>query len=603
MIAESLRFLGQSAAAWRYRYQAAQELWGYRDSIRLHNLSWESGRAAVEDGLAAAALLIQDEGIGVAERSKEPMMVAEALAWRSKIYLALRNPRTALVDLAEARRRLASSEDGLVKQRVAMDIAYAEGEAMRLLDARAAIQPLTQALDFYRKNNLFLDQAGAYLSLARAFLACGREKEAEANLVEAINLFESQRAKVTDNTSRLSYSEAAQGLFDEMILLNAERRGDSEAALAMSERARAVSLAGFSGMLAEPAPVEEALGEIPADTVLLEYAQVSDNLFIWGASRGKVEFVRRDISTAELNGLVQKFVTGIQNRIPQDRLSEISSRLHDLLIPQEWGIQPGAKLCFIPDKRLNSIPFGALWDAERRKYLIEDHTVRIVPSLAFYKEKRAEIRRSQGKALAALLVGANQWNRDLFRRLEPLPGVAREITEIRALYHDPQVIEGMAATRERFLNELDQYDVVQFAGHAVFNPRHPEHSYLVLAPSPGDTGALFASEIAGRHFSRLSLVILAACSTLGPLDSRTSGLSGLARPFLDAGATAVVGTLWDTRDAEAERLLPDFHRWYLKSRNAAESLRSAQLAALRSTDPTSRAPATWAGFQVVGITD
>jgi CHAT domain-containing protein len=274
--------------------------------------------------------------------------------------------------------------------------------------------------------------------------------------------------------------------------------------------------------------------------------------------------------------------------------------LHEILIPREWNIPPGTQLCFIPDKGLNGIPFGALWDSMRKKYLIEDYTVCTMPSLAFYAARRPGSRPPRRDAPTALLVGANEWDHDFFRRLEPLPGVAREIAGIRTLYHDPQVIEGREATRERFLNELDQYDIVQVAGHAIFNPRHPEHSYLVLAPTPGDTGALFASEIAGRRLERLRLVILAACSTLGRLDSRTAGLSGLTRPFLDAGASAVIGTLWDTRDTDAELLLPDFHRRYIATGDASASLRDAQLALLRSANPNLRSPAVWGGFQLVG---
>ena len=600
-IAENLRFLGQSAAAWRYRYRAASELAPYRNSFRLHTMLWEAGWAAVEDGCPKAALLIQQEGVQVAARTGQPHWLAEALVWKSKIHLALGSPQAALAALADALAQNANSPGAEVKQRVWIDATYMQGEALRSLKPLKAITSLSQAVQLYLTGNLPLDLAGAYLSRARAYLSVGRYEEAESDLTAAIDLFESQRASVGDNSSRLSYSEAAQGLFDEMILLKADRKVDPAAALMMAERARTVPLSGTQENLPIAPAVVESLDEIPSNVALIEYAIVRNRLFIWVLRHGKLDFVRRKIAPAELADLVKSLVVGIRTQASPRRLDGISTRLHEILIPRELEIPAEIELGFVPDRSLHGLPFAALKDPVSKKYLIEKHTIRVLPSIARYLSLRKNQHKRRGPAPDALLIGATEWDQTLL--LPALPSVAKEIEEIQGVYHNPRVVVGAGVTKERLLAELDSSEVLQIAGHAVYNPRHPEHSYFVLAPSKDDTGLLFASEIAGRHFTKLRLIVLAACSTLGPLDSRTSGLSGLARPFLDGGVPAVVGTLWNVSDQAAERLMMGFHRRYLTTGDAAGALREAQLSLLRSGDSLLDSPAAWAGYQVAGAGD
>jgi CHAT domain-containing protein len=600
LIAENLRVLGQTTSAWRHRLRAAGELHGYRDSIRLHNVMWEGGWAALEEGYPGAALLIQNEGLHVAERSHQNRMVAEALIWRSKIELALGDVRRALENLSLAERLTESSHGDWARERVAMDIAYAEGEAWRHLDPTKALRPLTRALDFYRARNLALDLAAAYLSRGRSFLAAGQDRDGEADLEAAMALFEQQRGAVAETSSRLSFSESAQQLFDEMILLKAQRQGNPGSAFSLSERARAAPLSRGKGKSARVVNVREILAQIPENTALIEYAQVESHLFVWVLRRGVLDFVHRSISPERLRQSVQQLVSNLQNRVPEEKVADASSRLYEILLPGELGISPGADLCFVPDKILNAVPFAALRDPIRRRYLIEDHAVFVAPSVASFLSHRGA-REAAGRARPwrVLLVGATQWDRSLFPGLQNLPRAASEIAEIRAVYPVVDTLLDSEATRDRLLGVLERYDVLHVAAHALFNPRHPEHSYILFAPSARDDGVLFGSDVMARNLRRIRLVVLAACDTIGPLDSRTSGISGLARPFLDGGAAAVLGTLWKIDDVAAERMMPEFHRRFLETRNAPLALRDTQLALLRSPDPSLRNPGAWAGFQLI----
>jgi CHAT domain-containing protein len=105
---------------------------------------------------------------------------------------------------------------------------------------------------------------------------------------------------------------------------------------------------------------------------------------------------------------------------------------------------------------------------------------------------------------------------------------------------------------------------------------------------------LTAREILGLPLSRTRLVVLSACSSAGgPIISWQSGLT-LARSFLSAGATHVVATLHAVDDEESAMLFREFYSGIAAGKSASESLRSAQLHALRErSGEKSWKPPSW----------
>lgn len=69
---------------------------------------------------------------------------------------------------------------------------------------------------------------------------------------------------------------------------------------------------------------------------------------------------------------------------------------------------------------------------------------------------------------------------------------------------------------------------------------------------------------------------------------------------MQAGVPTVIATPWDVDDRASRRLLAIFHREFARSGDAARSLRTAQVAMLRSDDPTLRHPDDWAGLVALG---
>lgn len=219
LLAEALRFLGQADAAWRARARAFRELRRFPVSRRLHNLLWESADACLDEGEPEAALVLQDEGVRVAERSGDPVILAEALVRRSRVLLERGDADGARAELHEAKIHNEKGKGAATRGRIAADIDYAQGEILRRDRPERALEPLGRAVEEYGRRKLPLNLAAALLSRARAHLALEHGEKAEADLAAAIDLFERQQLALTDDALRLSFLDTAQGLFDEMILL------------------------------------------------------------------------------------------------------------------------------------------------------------------------------------------------------------------------------------------------------------------------------------------------------------------------------------------------------------------------------------------------
>lgn len=594
LIAENLRLLGQRGAAWRYRFQAAKALHPYRSSVRLHNVLWEGAWAAIEDGRPTAGLAFSDEDVEVTKRSEMPQLIAESLLWRSKVHLALHAPGKALDDLESAQSINATVVEERLQKRLGADLAYVEGEIRRQIDPASAPPVYEQAINFYTEGKLYLDLAGALSGRAQAALAAGRIDEAEAGFSEAIDLFESQRDLLTDIGSKVTYSEVAQGLYDSMILLQAEARQDREAALGYSERARALALGSLTP--APPQRLPDLTRQIPGNLAVIEYARVQNRLLTWVLWQGRIESHIQDVPDERFETRIRRFIKAIERGENPESIDRLAKELYSILIPSTVAALPAnVELCLIPDKILNTLPFAALRNPRTRRFLIEERTISIIPGLA----RSGAGKKQRLEKPSAFLVAATVFDRNAFPDLLPLPGAEEEIRGVAPLYESRTVLQGKDATRDRLLAELDRHEIFHLAGHSTFNEQHPEHSYFVVAPSSGG-GVIFLREITGRRFGNLRLVLLSSCRSLGAKDTRILGISGLARPFLDAGVEEVVGSLWNVGDEAASQLIPEFHRRYLASGDAAEALRGAQIAMLRSGDEKLRSPQAWAVFQAVG---
>jgi CHAT domain-containing protein len=123
----------------------------------------------------------------------------------------------------------------------------------------------------------------------------------------------------------------------------------------------------------------------------------------------------------------------------------------------------------------------------------------------------------------------------------------REIALVRAVFPDAQLQIGT------------QTGILGLLGLLARAPRHIHivaHGTAVLDPRVADldvylgAGVAFASEmltashVADLHLEGVELVILSSCDTASGAAQHAEGMASMAAAFLDAGAVAVIATLW-----------------------------------------------------------
>jgi CHAT domain-containing protein/tetratricopeptide (TPR) repeat protein len=581
-------------AGYALAHAALERMQPYRSSYRLHNLLSHTGQTVGDDGFPRAALWMKDEGVRVAERTGAPVFVAEAHLARARLLAAAGRAGEADRDVAAGYRAVQSITDSAARRW--MTAQWQMARAATSLRAR----PLRAAAALDSAGSVLLERAPLValpllVGGAQARLAAGDTAGGTSRLEAALALLEARRDSVRMEPRRAAVFETARAVVDQVALLKLAAGRPTEA-LRYLDRGRA-SLAPAGPSVTPSA--DTALAAPPGETVL-EYALIGDALFVWSVAGTRVELFRTNVDRSGLVRAIERLSWRMEHTVDEEELLPDLSRLYDLLIGPIAGRlgEANTPLVVVADGEIAAVPFAALYDARRKRYLAEDHALRLVPSLrAAWHRKRPGV-----GAGAALFIADPAFDRRAFPAFERLPGSAAEVGEIAPGYPGRQVLSGPDASRRAVLAGLGRAGAVHYAGHAVFEDERPERSYLLLAPEPGRPGpaTLEAADIAQLDLHHVALVVLSACRTVRTGEGRAAGLSGLAGAFLAAGAGGTVGSLWEVDDAHTRAFMAEFHRAYRATGQGPAALREAQLRLLSSGVAGRRSPAVWAAFQYVG---
>jgi CHAT domain-containing protein len=188
-------------------------------------------------------------------------------------------------------------------------------------------------------------------------------------------------------------------------------------------------------------------------------------------------------------------------------------------------------------------------------------------------------------------------------QLRPLPLAAEEAESVRAAFgaSGSQVLVKEAATEAALKAQpLVEYRLLHLAAHGIMSTKFPARSALVLRPSGVEDGLLQAREILDLRLNA-ALVTLSACDTSTGADQGQDGVASLVRPFVAAGAHAVVANLWAADDTFSAALMREFYRELAGGADIGESLRRAKLRLIESFGPQA-VPRLWSGVLAYGDT-
>lgn len=605
--------LGQPDRAWEERLAGLAALRRTGDRRRLHSALYDMAEDLLEGEQGGPALAVAHELLDNALAWGNANALAESRLQRGRALDLLGRQDEALDELRagrDAARKVPSRDIG---ERVLAGLDLAESRLLAERDPREALRLLDSALATHREKGFQHRIASLLLSRARAHRKLGDRKQEEADLRLAIEEHEKIREGIRDEAFRLSSFEQAQTAFDDMVRLQVEWHGDIGKAFTFAERARSRLLldlvSGTSATAAETEPpwlpralpADRIAARLPPGITLIEYMVLPDRLLAWVVQSGSIRLVRIHIPETELARAVAALRSTIGHRSSSQRIQEASAPLHRALIgPLAQLLPAGGALVFVPDRLLVQVPFSALFDAGRKRYLVEDHTIALAPSATLYLA--ALDRRSRMKPAAgdALVVGDPAFDRDANPGLDRLDAAAAEGAEIAELYPRSDLLRDREATRDAFLERAPGYRIVHFAGHALLHPTSPQLSRLLFAAAPGDSGSLFAGDLAGYRLDGTELVVLSACRTLGGTAKARESLVGLTAAFLAAGPPVVVSSLWKVEDRATRQLMLAFHRALRGGSDPAVALRDAQIQLLREPEGRFRSPNYWAPFEVFG---
>jgi CHAT domain-containing protein len=362
--------------------------------------------------------------------------------------------------------------------------------------------------------------------------------------------------------------------------------------------------------LADPLPLSEVRRQMPPSAQILQYALLSDMLYIWVVSRESFHSVAIPIRLGDLNSKITAYLDRLT--LPANAEShearQLSQNLYNILIgPVEGAIDSGKELCIVPDEILNYLPFAALIEPFSRRYLIERYTIVYAPSAAVFLACTQTAKgKSRFAAEGCLSLGNPFFDQESFPQLKDLPATADEAAQVAEFYFPRRLLLAGKAHESALRREARRAEVIHLASHGLVNTERPEYSGILLAKENDGAstiadGVLRAGEVLRMRLTRTKLVVLSACQTWLGHNYRGEGMVGLARAFIVADVPLIVASLWEVDSEPTGELMKNFHRRRTRDKlSTARALREAQLEMLRRPQNVAHGPNVWAAFITVG---
>ncbi|PYG27181.1 CHAT domain-containing protein [Pelagimonas varians] len=416
---------------------------------------------------------------------------------------------------------------------------------------------------------------------------------------------------------------------------------------------------------ANPKPIGYAAlrAQLAPNEGLVMFLSAPFATYVWAVSHQGQAWHRADITAAQLSERIRLLRQDLDPTAPVRAAVALSApepprgpnfddaQAHalfaDLLAPVMSALADADHLFVVKDGALAGLPLAVLQTeppgaASPPAWLIRRFALTTLPAVSSLGSIRAASRMAKESSQTARFVGfgnpdfrgdfpadpaalsraippsdAGQTTlTDALRRLSPLPGTARELRDIAALFPVGQaaIFTGADATETAVKSaELGQATIISFATHGLITGDIKGLAEPALALSPPDTastlddGLLTASEASELKLNA-DWVILSACNTAaGDGTPGGEGLSGLARAFLFAGARAILVSHWPVRDDVAAILTQStLARLQVDpAMGKSQALRHAMLELIdRPRDQTRDSglshPSAWAPFVLVG---
>lgn len=585
---------------WSHRYpaMAGYNLYAVLDSVAEDSQQWFS---QVCTGREALRILSGDPDHGL--RAIMNQTLANAALSSGEIDIANES-------FQEARRQLShavSSDDGIATLEATTKVGIARMEYLKgdFQSASELVSNVEPAV--LRTTNRFalLD---FYLVKGDILLAAKRPTEAKAAFQGAVFLCENGLKSIDSERERLVWTRLYERSYRSLVGIIL-RENPTEAfdwwqeyknapILDSGQNRKTLRQAKWEGDPRGATNIHYSLPRnsvLPNDSVLLSYIVLDDEVGAWIYSSDGIYYRRLPIQRARLDQLTRSFSDHCRNPRTDERSARMEARgLYDVLVGPLFGLIGQRKLTIETDETLDAIPFEALID-EAGEYLGETHDVSFSPGVRYLLAVRAPL--ISVRDVRALVVGNAGGPAASRRGLSSAPRAEDEARQIAELLPHSELLLGTQATPSAVLQDLRNVEIFHFAGHAVFRNNG---SALVLE-DPNDeqqTSLLEVQAFEKTPLKRTKLVVLSACATAGNDEKTLGEEKSLARMFISAGVSQVIGSRWRVDSDATTSLMETFYKRLIDGESVTRALREARKS-VRSQKQYSH-PYFWAAFSVFG---
>ena len=225
---------------------------------------------------------------------------------------------------------------------------------------------------------------------------------------------------------------------------------------------------------------------------------------------------------------------------------------------------------------LDSVPMSALYDAERKQFLVEKYQHAVLTRV-----QPERIVREPKPWIKGIGLGTSKE----YTAYPPLRGVRESLSVIfdDSVRQRKGIIDGPALIDDQFKRSVmenlnGEWPLVHIASHFDFQPGDSNRSVLLLGD--GNKFSLAQMQKQKTLFAGVELLMLSACKT-SVRESNAYGkeIDGFAELAQQLGAASVIAALWNINDLAAPGREIDFYRLYRDHRDwaKAELLRQSQL--------------------------
>lgn len=343
---------------------------------------------------------------------------------------------------------------------------------------------------------------------------------------------------------------------------------------------------------------------LSSDQAVISFYAAGNTLNVFVITRSGFQHTRID-SFASIQQATRQWLAALQHTEAGRRFKgePWGAQLYRQLVkPMQALAGNKTEWIIIPDNILYYLPFESLpaEDAPNAKPLLETNEISYQFSARFitarHKRAPAAAKTFSTLAFAPFAQSGQPFPHPDYSFMQQLPASAKEIAQLPG-----RSFTGAQATKEQFLQYLQQYPVVHLATHAVADTGNSAASFIAFYPQTKQPAqdALYLEELYGLNMDATQLIIISACETGHGQLVNSEGVLSLTRGFAYAGCASLVNSLWKADDEATAAILHRFHSYLQQGYTKSKALRQAKLDYLHS-NALNKSPGYWAHLILTG---